>query len=80
MRRACCATVAGQSVTLVLADEIDISRGDVVCTEAEPLAVADQFEARVVWMYDEPLVPGRPYLAKVGARTVGVTIASPNTR
>jgi bifunctional enzyme CysN/CysC len=69
--------MAGQSVTLVLADEIDISRGDVLCTEDDPAAVADQFEAHVVWMHDEPLVPGRPYLAKIGARTVGVTLATP---
>jgi bifunctional enzyme CysN/CysC len=68
---------AGQSVTLVLAEEIDISRGDVLCTEDDPAAVADQFEAHVVWMHDEPLVPGRPYLAKIGARTAGVTIATP---
>jgi bifunctional enzyme CysN/CysC len=69
--------VAGQSVTLVLADEIDISRGDVICTEDDPAAVADQYEAHVVWMHDEPLVPGRHYLAKIGARTAGVTIAAP---
>ena len=69
--------VAGQSITLVLADEIDTSRGDVLCTEDDSAAVADQFEAHVVWMHDEPLVPGRHYLAKIGARTVGVTIAPP---
>ena len=69
--------IAGQSVTLVLADEIDVSRGDVLCGADEPAAIADQFEAHVVWMHDEPLVPGRPYLAKVGARTVGVTVSPP---
>ncbi len=69
--------IAGQSVTLVLADEIDVSRGDVLCGAGEPAAIADQFDAHVVWMHDEPLVPGRPYLAKVGARTVGVTVSPP---
>jgi bifunctional enzyme CysN/CysC len=69
--------VAGQSITVVLADEIDISRGDVLCGQQNPASVADQFEGHVVWMHDEALVPGRPYLAKIGARTVGVTIAAP---
>ena len=53
--------VAGQSVTLVLADELDCSRGSVIATaEAAPQA-ADQFEATIVWMADEPMLPGRPY-------------------
>jgi bifunctional enzyme CysN/CysC len=69
--------IAGQSVTLVLHDEIDISRGDVLSGTVDPPAIADQFEAHVVWMHDDPMVPGRPYLAKVGARTVGVTISPP---
>ncbi len=71
---------AGQSVTVVLADEIDTSRGDLLCAETAPAAVADQFEAHVVWMHEQPLVPGRPYLAKIGARTVTVTIATPKYR
>ncbi len=71
---------AGQSVTVVLADEIDTSRGDLLCAETAPAAVADQFEAHVVWMHEQPLVPGRPYLAKIGARTVTVTIAAPKYR
>ncbi|MDE2456513.1 MAG: sulfate adenylyltransferase subunit CysN [Burkholderiales bacterium] len=66
--------VAGQSVTLTLADEIDISRGDLISGAAEPAEVADQFEATVVWMADEPLLPGRPYLLKIGTRTVGASI------
>jgi len=67
-------------VTLLLSEEIDTSRGDVLCDETEPAAVADQFEAHVVWMHDDPLVPGRPYLARIGSRTVGVTIAPPKYR
>jgi len=69
--------VAGQSVTLTLADEIDISRGDVLAAADALPEVADQFEANLVWMSDEPMLPGRPYLLKVGARTVGVSFAAP---
>jgi bifunctional enzyme CysN/CysC len=66
--------VAGQSVTLTLEDEIDISRGDVIATADAPAPVANQFEATVVWMDDEPLPPGRTYLLKLGARTVGASV------
>jgi bifunctional enzyme CysN/CysC len=66
--------IAGQSITLVMEDEIDISRGDVISTLDSPAEVADQFEATLVWMQDEPLMPGRAYLMKIGARTVTVTV------
>ena len=66
--------VAGQSVTLTLEDEIDISRGDVIAGADAPAPVANQFEATVVWMDDEPLPPGRAYLLKLGARTVGASV------
>ncbi|AZS21904.1 MULTISPECIES: sulfate adenylyltransferase subunit CysN [unclassified Caulobacter] len=66
--------VAGQSVTLTLEDEIDISRGDVIATADAPAPVANQFEATIVWMDDEPLPPGRTYQLKLGARTVGASI------
>ena len=66
--------VAGQSITLTLADEIDISRGDVISTAAAPAGSADQFEVTLVWMHDEPLLPGRPYLLKIGAKTVTATV------
>jgi bifunctional enzyme CysN/CysC len=69
--------VAGQSVTLTLTDEIDVSRGDVIATAADPPEVADQFECHLVWMAEEPMLPGRPYLLKIGTRTVGVTAAQP---
>jgi bifunctional enzyme CysN/CysC len=61
--------VAGQSVTLTLTDEIDVSRGDVLVAEARPAEIADQFEATVVWMADSELLPGRPYLLKLATRT-----------
>ncbi|MDP3455892.1 sulfate adenylyltransferase subunit CysN, partial [Methyloversatilis sp.] len=66
--------IAGQSITLVLEDEVDISRGDVISTLESPAEVADQFEATLVWMQDEPLMPGRAYLMKIGTRTVTVTV------
>jgi len=69
--------VAGQSITLCFADEIDCSRGDVITRADEPTQVADQFEATLVWMNDEALVPGRPYWLKIGTRTVTATVAAP---
>jgi bifunctional enzyme CysN/CysC len=71
---------AGQSVTLVLADEIDISRGDLLCAESQAACIADQFEAHVIWMHEHVMVPGRPYLAKIGSCSVGVNIAAPKYR
>ena len=72
--------IAGQSVTLTLADEIDASRGDVLCAGDSPAEVADQFEAHVVWMHEDEMLPGRPYLMKIGTRTVGLTIGHPKYR
>jgi bifunctional enzyme CysN/CysC len=69
--------VAGESVTITLEDEIDISRGDVISAADAPAEVADQFECTIVWMADEPMLPGRPYLLKIGTRTVGATITEP---
>jgi bifunctional enzyme CysN/CysC len=66
--------IAGEAVTLTLADEVDISRGDVI---AEPHArpeVSDQFAAHILWMAEEELLPGRQYLLKVGAKTVPATV------
>jgi bifunctional enzyme CysN/CysC len=67
--------VAGQSVTLTLADEIDVSRGDVLAAADAPPEVANQFEATIVWMHDEPLLQGRAYLLKIGTKTVTATVA-----
>jgi bifunctional enzyme CysN/CysC len=69
--------VAGQSVTITLTDEIDISRGDVLSIAGQPPEVADQFEATIVWMDDEAMLPGRPYLMKIGTRMVGASITEP---
>jgi len=69
--------VAGQSVTLTLADEIDISRGDVISASDSPAGVADKFQSTIIWMHEEPMLPGRPYLLKIGAQTVTVSITAP---
>jgi bifunctional enzyme CysN/CysC len=69
--------VAGQSVTLTFADEIDCSRGDVIAAAQEPVQSADQFEATLVWMDETELLPGRPYWLKIGAHTVSATVQAP---
>ncbi|MEN7538049.1 sulfate adenylyltransferase subunit CysN [Aurantiacibacter flavus] len=69
--------VAGQSVTLTLTDEIDCSRGNVIAVADNPPEVADQFEATVVWMDDEALLPGRGYWLKLGSQTVSAAVAEP---
>jgi bifunctional enzyme CysN/CysC len=69
--------VAGEAVTLVLADEVDCSRGDVIAAADASPEAANQFEATIVWLADTALVPGRGYWLKLGTRTVGATIQSP---
>ena len=71
---------AGQSVTITLADEVDVSRGDVLVAADDPSPVANQFETTLVWMDDEPMLPGRPYLLKIGAQTVTASITEPKYR
>ena len=66
--------VTGQAVTLTLADEVDVSRGDVIATAANPPEVADQFAAHLLWMGEHALLPGRPYWLKLGTRTVGAQV------
>lgn len=67
--------VSGQSITLTLADEIDISRGDILAATDTLPGVADQFEATIVWMVDESMLPGRPYLMKIGTKTVTANVS-----
>ncbi len=69
---------AGESVTLVLADEVDCSRGDVIATSDDPPEAADELEATIVWMADTPMVPGRSYLLKLGTQQVGATLTVPD--
>jgi bifunctional enzyme CysN/CysC len=66
--------VAGQSVTLVLADEIDISRGDVLASAPAPL-ISDHLAAHLVWFDDEAMVPGRRYMLKCGSGATGAVIS-----
>jgi bifunctional enzyme CysN/CysC len=70
------AAQTGQAVMLVLEDEIDISRGDVIAAADDPPEVTDQFAAHVLWMGEGQLLPGRPYWLKLGTRTVGATITA----
>ena len=69
--------VAGQSVTVTFADEIDCSRGDVIAAAMDPPQAADQFEATLVWMAEDELLPGRGYWLKLGTQTVTATVQSP---
>jgi bifunctional enzyme CysN/CysC len=69
--------VAGQSVTLTLADEVDCSRGDVIAAADAPPEAADQFEATLVWMADEAMIAGRAYWLKLATQTVSATIQQP---
>ena len=69
--------VAGQSVTITLTDEIDVSRGDVLSAADAPAGVADQFQATIIWMHEEPMLPGRPYIIKLGSSSVTGSITTP---
>jgi bifunctional enzyme CysN/CysC len=69
--------VAGQSVTLTFEDEVDCSRGDVIAAAIDPPESADQFEATIVWMAEEELLPGRGYWLKIGTETATATVQEP---
>jgi bifunctional enzyme CysN/CysC len=69
--------VAGQSVTVTFADEVDCSRGDVIAAAGKPPEAADQFEATIVWMDEHDLLPGRGYWLKIGTQTVTATVQEP---
>jgi bifunctional enzyme CysN/CysC len=70
------AAPAGSAVTVVLAEEIDVSRGDIICAAEAPAEVVDQFAGHLLWFADTPMIPGRSYLMKIGTRTVPVTITA----
>jgi bifunctional enzyme CysN/CysC len=67
--------VAGQSVTLTLDSEVDVSRGDVLAAADSALTAAAQFEATIIWMHEAPLLQGRSYLLKLGTSEAIATIA-----
>ena len=68
--------IAGQAVTLKLADDIDVARGDVLVSPTARPEVSDQFAAHIIWMSDKPMVPGRNYLARIGTKTLPVSVTS----
>jgi bifunctional enzyme CysN/CysC len=65
---------SGQPVVLTLADEVDVSRGDIIVATSQPPEVADQFATHLLWLGEQPLLPGRPYWLKIGARTIGAQV------
>jgi bifunctional enzyme CysN/CysC len=69
--------VAGQSVTICLRDHVDCSRGDVLAAVEAPPQIADQFEATIVWMAEQPMLAGRPYWLKLGTQMVSATVQAP---
>ena len=68
---------AGRSITVTLTDDVDVMRGDVISAANDPAEIADQFETTLVWLGDEPMLSGRSYLLKIGARTVGAVFSTP---
>ncbi|MCE9506906.1 MAG: sulfate adenylyltransferase subunit CysN [Alphaproteobacteria bacterium] len=73
-------STAGQSVTLTLADEVDVSRGDVIAAADAPCEIADQFETRIIWMSEKPMVASRQYLLQSGTARSICTPAKPKYR
>jgi sulfate adenylyltransferase subunit 1 len=71
---------AGRSVTLLLADDIDVARGDLIVGEGEPPRITDELDATLAWLADKPLRPGARVLVKHGARTVAAIIGELRTR
>jgi bifunctional enzyme CysN/CysC len=72
--------VPGQSVLVRLSDEIDLSRGDVLCSAAAPVEASDQFEVDIVWLGEQPMLPGRPYRLQLGTASALATPATPKYR
>jgi len=70
------AAIAGQSITIALDHEIDVSRGNVLCDAEEPVAIADQFAAHLLWLASDELLPGRSYVMKIGANTAQASVTS----
>ena len=68
------AAKAGQSVTIILDDEIDVSRGDVIAISDDPCSEADQFQTRILWMNENPMIPGRQYLLKSNSQSAMLTL------
>jgi bifunctional enzyme CysN/CysC len=67
---------AGDAVTITIADELDITRGDLLVSPASRPDISDQFAAHIIWMSDQALVPGRSYLARIGTKTVPIVVTT----
>jgi bifunctional enzyme CysN/CysC len=67
---------AGDAITMTLTDELDVARGDLLVDAASRPEVSDQFAAHLIWMSSEPLMPGRSYLARIGPKTMPLTITT----
>jgi len=65
---------AGQSVTITLNDEIDVSRGDIIATSTDPCGEADQFQSRILWMSDDAMIPGIQYIFKSNTQSATLTL------
>jgi bifunctional enzyme CysN/CysC len=65
---------SGDAITITLTDDVDLARGDMLVGEASRPEVSDQFAAHVIWMSDQPLMPGRSYLVRLGTRTTAITV------
>jgi len=65
---------APQAITLTLEDEIDVSRGDMIVRPGNVPRIEQRFEATVVWMAEEPMLSGKPYLFKSAAKTVSGSV------
>ena len=67
---------AGDAITLTLTDNVDVARGDLIVESTARPDVSDQFAANVIWMHDDPLIPGRSYLGRIGTKTVPLSITT----
>jgi bifunctional enzyme CysN/CysC len=65
---------SGDAITITLTDDVDVARGDILVSPASRPDFSDQFAAHVIWMSEQPLVPGRSYLCRIGTRTVAITV------
>jgi sulfate adenylyltransferase large subunit len=72
--------VSGQSATLTLTEEIDISRGDLLCSPVSPAKTGDRLEAKLLWLVREPLVVGKSYLLKLGTKTAPAAVTAVDAR
>lgn len=72
--------IAGQSVAILLAEDVDVGRGDVLCDPEQPADSADQLDADIIWFSERPLLSGRPYWLKLATRTVSAQVMAIKSR